>query len=330
VIGPDDMDPSSLDAIRASLDVQPTAADDHHGPTLVANGREERSRRQRAINRRRQLRTLWIAIAVVAVLTVLVTIGGVWRMMWLATEPAIIPGGAFRAAMAEAKPKKVVALTPLFAHLGKMEIYLPIEPKAITAVAFHQAAHSKSTPQPMTSYAPDTKKSPIAAAVKAGVRCPAKCTSSTVQGTTDVEGEQAPRRVWAGSVLRLWRSGRAGKPDTAADVGAPPGTPVYAAVSGTVVKIKSYRLYGKLPDYEMHIRPDARPDLELVVIHIDEPAVKVGDHVTGGATQIAVVRAIHRAVPSQLKEYTGEWGDHVHIQFNIPGPDTGDEPGSGS
>ena len=44
--------------------------------------------------------------------------------------------------------------------------------------------------------------------------------------------------VLVGKVLRMWRA-RPGKPDTAADVGAKPGTNVISPVTGTVVKIKS-------------------------------------------------------------------------------------------
>ena len=62
-----------------------------------------------------------------------------------------------------------------------------------------------------------------------------------------------------GKVLRLWRPGRPGQPDTAADVGALAGAPVVAPISGTVLKVKAYKLYGKYDDVQVHIGPDGTP-----------------------------------------------------------------------
>ena len=118
-----------------------------------------------------------------------------------------------------------------------------------------------------------------------------------------------------GKVLRMWRD-RPGKPDTAADVGARPGTPVLAPVDGTVVKVKWYKLYGKWTDLEIHIQPTGRPDLDMVLIHVQDAKVAPGDEVRAGITQIGAVRKLSDKITDQLGEFVRGGGDHVHIQLN--------------
>jgi murein DD-endopeptidase MepM/ murein hydrolase activator NlpD len=116
--------------------------------------------------------------------------------------------------------------------------------------------------------------------------------------------------------LRLWRSNRRGEPDTAADVGADAGTPVYAPVSGTVVSAAPYLLYGKYDDVRIAIRPDGRDDIDVVLIHIESPLVRDGDRVEAGVTRIASVRRMADKMDLQLGQYAANGGDHVHLQIN--------------
>ncbi len=121
--------------------------------------------------------------------------------------------------------------------------------------------------------------------------------------------------VLVGKVIRMWRD-RPGKPDTAADVGARPGSLVVSPVTGTVVKIKSYKLYGKWADYELHIVPDGYPSIDIVMIHIASPKVKVGQRAIAGITQVGTVRKLSDKVTDQLAQYVKGGGDHVHLQVN--------------
>jgi hypothetical protein len=119
----------------------------------------------------------------------------------------------------------------------------------------------------------------------------------------------------------LWRSARSGKPNTAADVGAPPGTPVVAPVDGTVVYVRTYKLYGKYDDYEVHISPKDGSPIDVVLIHISDVCVKAGDRVEAGITQVACVRRLSRLMTMQLAQYTADGGDHTHLQINrLAGP----------
>ncbi|HEX9092803.1 MAG TPA: M23 family metallopeptidase, partial [Coriobacteriia bacterium] len=130
-----------------------------------------------------------------------------------------------------------------------------------------------------------------------------------------------PPDLWTGKVIQLWRSGRVGKPNTAVDVGAAPGTPVLAPVDGTVVYIRTYKLYAKYQDYEVHISPTEAPNADCVVIHITDVCVTPGQRVEGGLTQLAKVRLLSKYTGLQLKDYTADGGDHTHVQFNrVPKP----------
>jgi hypothetical protein len=113
----------------------------------------------------------------------------------------------------------------------------------------------------------------------------------------------------------MWRA-RPGRPDTAADVGALAGTTVLSPVNGTIVKIKSYKLYGLYPDYELHITPDNTKSLDVVMIHLTKLDCYVGMRVVAGVTPIAKVRKLSDKFHDQLADYTKDPGDHVHVQVN--------------
>jgi len=200
--------------------------------------------------------------------------------------------------------------TPIFATYRSLNLRLPVDPGDVTALAFHQASGKETLA--MDSLAPDADMAQ-AAKVKA---IPA---SESASGSVETTSTQT---IWQGSVLRLWRSNRTGKPDTAADVGANAGSAVYAPVTGTVLQVRAYSLYNKYPDYEIHIKPDGWPEVDVVLIHVDDVSVTAGDRVTAGASRIACVRKMSDKIDIQLGGYTKNGGDHVHLQLNrvaVPG-----------
>lgn len=183
--------------------------------------------------------------------------------------------------------------TPVIATCEGTDVHLPIDAAEITVVAFHQASYPDALH--LAATVPDADADALAAAV--------------AEGTAVEEG-------WDGTCLRLWRTNRTGPPDTAIDVGATAGTPVYAPVTGTVVDVKAYLLYQKYDDFEIHIRLDGCDAAEVVLIHVAEPTVAVGDHLVGGVTPVAVVRRLADKLTLQLGAYTTNGGDHVHVQIN--------------
>ena len=140
-------------------------------------------------------------------------------------------------------------------------------------------------------------------------------------GTGRVASEQPTGDEWlTGEFIRCYRSGNAGPTMSAIDCGAAAGSTVYAPVSGTVVLVKEYDLYDAYEDYQIHIQPEGREDLDVVLIHVQDVCVEAGDTVQAGVTEIAAVRDVYAYIGGsmQLKDYTAEDddGNHTHIQVN--------------
>jgi murein DD-endopeptidase MepM/ murein hydrolase activator NlpD len=263
---------------------------------------------------RRRGRDPW-AVPLVATIAVFLlsalaisTIGG-------ATRPARVTVEGGTSAPVGAALAKLERPTPFFATCGTLKLRLPVPAEAITAVAFHQASFNNAVA--MVSLAPTidlATASRIAAAKRA-----AKAATATPVPAGDASQATAAvgaNDTWGGKVIRLWRSGRGGKPETAVDVGAAPGTPVVAPVDGTVVYVRQYKLYGKYDDFEVHISPTGSPGVDVVLIHVTGVCVTPGQAVEAGVTKVATVRKLSKSTTLQLAEYTADGGDHTHLQIN--------------
>lgn len=106
---------------------------------------------------------------------------------------------------------------------------------------------------------------------------------------------------------------RASTATSAADLLMPLWAPVTAVVDGTVVSVRSYRLYGSYPDWKIVIRPHARPDLLVTMLHMQEPQVAPGWDVVGGETVVANT-ATKFPFPSHIDRYAGGADPHVHVE----------------
>ena len=213
-------------------------------------------------------------------------------------DPA--PTAEERAAMdAEAKEK---ARTPLLAQCNGIDLHMPIAMADLTGILFHQASNDYALVA--TTQIPEADYDRVEA-------------ERTMRINRDQEG--APD-AWADTeALHLWRETDDTDMDTSIDVGAMAGTTVIAPVDGTVVLIRDYRLYDEMDDIEIHIQPDGRPDLDVVLIHTYEPLVKAGDHVEAGITPLSHVRDIEAELTDvQLGFFTpeGVGGNHTHVQVN--------------
>ncbi len=199
--------------------------------------------------------------------------------------------------------------TPFFASYRSLRLHLPVPEGSLTALAFHQASNDKALS--METHLPFAD---MTRAAKEG--------RNAVYEYTVTSAPQGVAGMLGGQVLRLWRSNRSGPTDRCADVGAEPGTPVYAPVTGTVMLVRPYDLYKKHPDHEIHIRPDGWEDVDCVLIHVEDVLVGPGDRVVGGLTPVAIVRRLSDRVEHQLGSYVRNGGDHVHVQLNrldVPG-----------
>ncbi len=106
--------------------------------------------------------------------------------------------------------------------------------------------------------------------------------------------------------------GRIHPATSAVDVAMSKRSPVVSPVTGTVVKIRRYWLYGTYRDYRISLVPDGRPDLAVVMIHLRRIAVRRGDHVVGGTTVIASPRGFR--FHSQVNSYVGAGVSHIHLE----------------
>lgn len=189
--------------------------------------------------------------------------------------------------------------TPIIASYRELCLRLPVRLEDLTEVGFHQAAYGYAT----------HLKTPMP---PADMKAAKKRKTTDRDLTKQAAGTDAPL---TGSALVMWRN-RPGKPDSAIDVGAKPGSDVLAPLSGVVVKVKKYALYGKHEDYEIHIQPAGYANLDCVLIHVTDVTVRPGDSVIAGTSRIGAVRKLSDRVTHQLGHYTRDGGDHTHLQLN--------------
>lgn len=191
-------------------------------------------------------------------------------------------------------------VNPLIAQCSGIDLRSPIAPADLTGVLFHQASYAYGLV--MTTELPE-----------------ADAEKAEDTGMTRVNNEQVEGEWLDAEAMHFWRMADATSMDTSIDVGAAAGTVVRSPVTGTVVLVKNYDLYGEVPDIEIHIQPDGRPDLDVVLIHTTDPLVKAGDKVEAGVTEISHVRDIAKDLDDvQLAFYTPEEdpGNHTHVQVN--------------
>ena len=272
---------------------------------LALQGRTARQRRHR--ERAQRAAIAWTLVAVVTLSVGAYTWWGGSERRATASPFTNVPGTTTNASPAHQTPGTIITAslpilpdpTPIFASYRSLQIRLPVSVKDLTEVGFHQAAYpyARHMSTPLTEADNSDAKD---------------AHGTGREASTQPTGADA---VLEGKFIRMWRA-RPGEPDTACDVGAPPGADVYAPVSGTIVKIKEYKLYGKWDDYEIHIQPKGWPDLDLVMIHVSDLSAEVGDEVVGGVSRIAAIRKLSTKVHHQLRDYTGDGGDHTHIQLN--------------
>lgn len=134
----------------------------------------------------------------------------------------------------------------------------------------------------------------------------------------------------AASPVLLPSRGRLSGRHSAADVVVAPDTEIRSPVTGTVTRAGTYVLYCDHSDDFMVVAPDAMPQWEVKVLHIDGVAVQPGDHVRAGHTVIAP-RATVLPFGSQVDDATASpsW-PHTHIEVIDPSIPNVPNGGSGS
>jgi hypothetical protein len=127
-----------------------------------------------------------------------------------------------------------------------------------------------------------------------------------------------------GPIYRVLSSRGRGRPATSAvDIVLPEGALVTAPVTGKIVEVRHYPLYRRTLDWRVVIEPQGRPDLRVVLIHLEKPRVRTGDHVLAGETPLAAVRLLDFA--SHVDYVTERRAPHTHVEVKRSSESNGDE-----
>jgi murein DD-endopeptidase MepM/ murein hydrolase activator NlpD len=192
---------------------------------------------------------------------------------------------AFGAGTSHSPTGQEVSKSPVFANMRGLRLTLPH--RAPILVAFHQA----SKPEALTL-------NPIGYLI-------------ANDNPSFTPGSDTP-----GPGYRILSSRGRGRPPTSAvDIVVPKGALITAPVSGRVVEVRQYPLYGRTLDWRIAIQPVGYPLLEVVLIHLQQPRVAVGDRVVAGQTPLGVVRQL--SFTSQVDYVTNKHLPHTHIEVKL-------------
>jgi hypothetical protein len=100
------------------------------------------------------------------------------------------------------------------------------------------------------------------------------------------------------------------------DVGATPGTDVYAPVDGTIVGISDYILNGRAYGSRVDVQPSAAPSLVISLTHVmPDAALTVGSMIAASNTKIGRVLDLSGVEKQALAKYTQDAGNHVSLEL---------------
>src|SRR5690349_8727014 len=261
------------------------------GPRAAAPARRTRPapppRRPTAAERRRHARSarrarrfaLLALVAIVLIVTLALTAfgGGSARP----TDPVRLASGSRLLPAGPPRPQ-VIALQ------GALRIELPVAQSEVTAVGYHAASDGALPLQPFGKRANEGVVSRLFHKVFGG----------------------------GGGGLRWYQlPGGQGAPTAALDVGAPPGTDVYAPVDGTVVGLTDFVLDGKVYGKRIDVQPSGSPSVVVSLTHLrPDPALTVGSSVAAGTSKIGTVVDVSKAERQALAAHTQDAGNHVAIE----------------
>jgi hypothetical protein len=236
-----------------------------------------RERRRRSHDRAARL----IALAFVAaalIVTLALTAFGSGNPRRLVTTPA----SASRLLPAGPPRPQIVAT------VGALRIQLPVAQSAVTAIGYHGSGSGTLALAPL--------------------------------GRQGNEGLLA--RLWhtisgskQGGLTWYQLGGGSGPGTSALDVGARPGTDVYAPVGGTIVGISDYVVSNRTYGARIDIRPTAAPSVLVSLTQLrPDPSLTVGSTVEAASSKIGVVVDVSAVERQALARYTQDAGTNVTLE----------------
>jgi hypothetical protein len=121
-----------------------------------------------------------------------------------------------------------------------------------------------------------------------------------------------------GGGLAYYQLGGGRGPSTGSlNVGAAPGTDVYAPVDGTIVGLRSYVLDGQIYGSVIDVQPASEPSLVVSITRLRaDPALTVGSSLVAGTSKIGSVLDFSSVEHLALARYTQDAGNGVEIQLH--------------
>jgi murein DD-endopeptidase MepM/ murein hydrolase activator NlpD len=233
-----------------------------------------------AARRKRRLAGL-VLLTSVALISLLLTAFGSGGTAPVRTAA---PAPATRLLPAGPPPPQVVALQ------GPIRLMLPVAPARLTAIGYHASAGGALELRPVGRQVNQGLVGRVARSLFGG----------------------------GGSGLRYYVLGGSGGPSTASlDVGAPPGTDVYAPVDGTIVGITPYVLAGKHLGARIDIQPSGNPSLVVSLTHArPDPSLTVGSTVAASTSKVGTILDFTTVERQALARVTQDAGNHVAIEVH--------------
>jgi hypothetical protein len=249
------------------------------GPGPNRDAARVRARRRRPARRgadRRAKRTVFaVLVSAALLLTLLVT--------------------AFGSAASTARPLAAASALPggrpqaqVVATVGALRLQLPVAQNAVTAIGYHRAGAGALTLDPVGR-----------------------------QGNAGLLSRLWHRIAGARNDGLVWfqLSGRSGPGTSALDVGAAPGTDVYAPVDGVVVGIADYVISNRVQGSRIDIRPYEAPSVLVSLTHLrPDPALTVGAGVSSGRSKVGVLLDLSKVQYQALSRHTQDAGNNVTLE----------------
>ena len=222
-----------------------------------------------------------LLLAAVALITLLLTAfgsGGKTRVQTTAPAPAT------RLLPPGPPQPQVIALW------GTLRLEVPIAQKRVTAIGYHASGDGALALDPVGHQANEGLVSRLA-------------------------GHLFGR---GSSGLRYYVVGGGTGPATASlDVGAAPGTDVYAPVDGTIVGITPLILDGKHYGATIDIQPNGNPSIVVSLTHLKpDPSLTVGSSVASTTSKVGTVLDFTGVERQALAHYTQDAGNHVSLSVH--------------
>jgi murein DD-endopeptidase MepM/ murein hydrolase activator NlpD len=175
----------------------------------------------------------------------------------------------------------------IVAMQGTLRIQLPVNERNVTAIGYHGAGEDVLALDPLGRQANEGVFSRVFHRIFGG----------------------------GGGGVAYYQLGGGDGPSTGSlNVGAAPGTDVYAPVDGTIVGLRDYILDGKAYGSVIDIQPSDEPSVVLSVTHIRaDPVLTVGAAVSARTSKIGTIVDFSPVERLALARYTQDAGNHVAI-----------------